>query len=89
MKIKMKNMNTKVNALPMKLQPIPAVAIKIAAIVGPVRRATFMMTVLRLTAFATCSGPTRSNTIAWRTGLSNDETVPMRGAMTKIIQRRM
>jgi hypothetical protein len=59
-----------VSALRAKQGPTPTVAISTPAIPGPTIRAAWTMTLLRLTALTTRSGPTISITKLCRVGLS-------------------
>ncbi len=61
---------TKVRALIAKQGTTPTVAIRMPAIAGPTIRAAWTMTLLRLTALTTRSGPTISITKLCRVGLS-------------------
>ena len=54
----------------------PAVAIRTPPIAGPAIRALWTMTLLRLTALTTRSGPTISKTKLCRVGLSTALTAP-------------
>ena len=63
-------------ALSRKHSAIPIVAITAPANAGPMIRADWMITLLRLTAFTTRSRPTSSITKLWRAGLSMALTAP-------------
>ena len=52
--------NMKLTAFTMKHQPMPMVLIKMAAIVGPITRATLTVVLFSVTAFLTRSWPTTS-----------------------------
>ncbi len=69
-----------------KHSPVPTVAIRTPATAGPIARAVFTSTLLRLTAFLSSSGPTISCTKAWRTGLSQAVTRPSIRARPTTIQ---
>ena len=67
----------KVSALSAKQGTTPRVAIRIPASAGPTIRAAWTITLLRLTALTTRSGPTISITKLWRVGLSTALTAPI------------
>ena len=66
----------KVRALSKKHSSTPTVAISTPAMAGPTMRAQCTITLFRLTAFTTRSGPTISITKLWRVGLSTALTTP-------------
>ncbi len=60
----------------------PSVRMSTPPIAGPITRAEFMSTLLRLTAFGSSSIPTISETKVWRAGLSKRFTNPRPAAST-------
>jgi hypothetical protein len=77
---------TKVSRLRPKAGTTPKPAISRPAIAGPTIRATSMITLFRLTALTSRSGPTISITKLCRVGLSTLFTVPTRKTATYTIQ---
>ncbi len=75
----------KVAALIAKQGSTPTVAIRMPAIPGPAIRATWIRTLLRLTALTTRSAPTISIAKLWRVGLSTAFTVPRAKTIAKTI----
>ena len=67
-----------------KQTPVPTVAIRIPATAGPIVRATFTRTELRLTAFLRFSGPIISSMNDCRAGFSNALFKPSSSASTPI-----
>ena len=60
----------------------PTVRIRAPPMAGPMTRAEFINTLLRLTAFGRSSWPTISETKVWRAGLSKRLTKPRPAART-------
>ncbi|GAA3096864.1 hypothetical protein GCM10020254_47710 [Streptomyces goshikiensis] len=63
-----------------KAQPEPTAVISTPASAGPTSRADWKLAEFRLTALATCAGPTISETNVCRAGLSTTVTRPSRKA---------
>ena len=76
----------KVSALTAKQGTTPKAAIVIPASAGPTIRAAWTMTLLRLTALTTRSGPTISKTKLCRVGLSTALAEPIAKTARKTIQ---
>ncbi len=76
----------KLRALSKKHHPSPAEAISRPATAGPIARATFTSTELRLTALRRCSGPTISSMNACRAGFSKALLSPSSSASAPICQ---
>ena len=76
-------------ALTMKQVATPRVRIRTPPMAGPITRAEFMSTLLRLTALGKRSLPTISKTKVWRAGLSNRLTTPRPVASAKTCQISM
>ena len=70
----------------MKQVETPRVMIRMPPIAGPMTRAPFMTTLLRLTALDRRSRSTISETNVWRAGLSNRFTTPRSDASTNTCQ---
>ena len=71
----------------MKQVDTPSVRMRTPPIAGPMTRAPFMTTLLRLTALGRSSRPTISETKDWRAGLSNRLTTPSSADRTNTCHR--
>ncbi len=81
-----KTIAPKLAALTRKHGSTPQSRISVPAIAGPITRAAWTRTLLRLTALTTRSGPTISITKLWRAGFSIEFAVPRRKTSVKTIQ---
>lgn len=73
---------TKLAALRMNTGPVPIQAMSTPAMAGPVRRALLNDAELSATALESLSGPTSSDTKAWRAGASIAAARPSAAAAT-------